>query len=163
MTINSSILKAFRTTAHDLGTDGQSQPRKHVDRRELIHTSLMIISAWSLSAIIFLCFPYAELSRPLRQHISDYFLPGLLRLKPYSSISTFPKNILQNMAETHHLKASKLFSMEGKVAVVTGGGSGIGLMTAQALSANGTVSLLEREEVKTDSNTRRKSLYHWQK
>jgi len=41
------------------------------------------------------------------------------------------------MAETHHLQASKLFSMNGKVAVVTGGGSGIGLMTAQALSANG--------------------------
>jgi NAD(P)-dependent dehydrogenase (short-subunit alcohol dehydrogenase family) len=46
------------------------------------------------------------------------------------------------MAETHHLQASKLFSMEGKVAVVTGGGSGIGLMTAQALSANGTVSVM---------------------
>ncbi|KAI4794360.1 NAD(P)-binding protein, partial [Aureobasidium sp. EXF-8845] len=41
------------------------------------------------------------------------------------------------MAETHHLQASKLFSMKGKVAVVTGGGSGIGLMTTQALSANG--------------------------
>lgn len=67
------------------------------------------------------------------------------------------------MAETHHLKASKLFSMEGKVAVVTGGGSGIGLMTAQALSANGTVSLLERQVIVTDSDSRRKGVHHWQK
>jgi len=67
------------------------------------------------------------------------------------------------MAETHHLQAHKLFSMEGKVAVVTGGGSGIGLMTAQALSANGTVSLLEREESVTDSICRRQGLHHWQK
>ncbi|KAG9806344.1 NAD(P)-binding protein, partial [Aureobasidium melanogenum] len=41
------------------------------------------------------------------------------------------------MAETHHFHAHKLFSMKGQVAVVTGGGSGIGLMITQALSANG--------------------------
>ncbi|CAD0056192.1 unnamed protein product [Aureobasidium pullulans] len=40
------------------------------------------------------------------------------------------------MAETHHFHAHKLFSMDGKVAVVTGGGSGIGLMATQALAAN---------------------------
>ncbi|KAI5242779.1 NAD(P)-binding protein [Aureobasidium subglaciale] len=40
------------------------------------------------------------------------------------------------MAETHHFHAHKLFSMKGQVAVVTGGGSGIGLMTTQALAAN---------------------------
>ncbi|KAG9686193.1 NAD(P)-binding protein, partial [Aureobasidium melanogenum] len=41
------------------------------------------------------------------------------------------------MAETHHFHAHKLFSMKGQVAVVTGGGSGIGLMITQALTANG--------------------------
>ncbi|GAA6063779.1 hypothetical protein JCM10212_005568 [Sporobolomyces blumeae] len=36
-----------------------------------------------------------------------------------------------------HLAASKLFSVKGLVAVVTGGGSGIGLMATQALIENG--------------------------
>ncbi|KAH6639797.1 hypothetical protein C7974DRAFT_354659 [Boeremia exigua] len=41
------------------------------------------------------------------------------------------------MASTQNLQASKLFSVEDYVCVVTGGGSGIGLMAAQALAANG--------------------------
>lgn len=41
------------------------------------------------------------------------------------------------MAETHHFDVKKLFNFDGFVAVVTGGGSGIGLMCAQALAANG--------------------------
>ena len=41
------------------------------------------------------------------------------------------------MASTHSLQASKLFSVKDYVCVVTGGGSGIGLMAAQALAANG--------------------------
>ncbi|KAL7629078.1 hypothetical protein AAE478_000596 [Parahypoxylon ruwenzoriense] len=41
------------------------------------------------------------------------------------------------MADTHQFDASKLFSMQDFVAVITGGGTGIGLMAAQALSANG--------------------------
>ncbi|KAF9693499.1 hypothetical protein EKO04_008435 [Ascochyta lentis] len=41
------------------------------------------------------------------------------------------------MASTHNLEASKLFSVKDYVCVVTGGGSGIGLMSAQALAANG--------------------------
>lgn len=36
-----------------------------------------------------------------------------------------------------NLKLEKLFSVEGKVALITGGGSGIGLMATQALAVNG--------------------------
>ncbi|KAI1177435.1 hypothetical protein F4777DRAFT_205098 [Nemania sp. FL0916] len=41
------------------------------------------------------------------------------------------------MAETLDFSAQKLFNVEGFVAVVTGGGTGIGLMATQALAANG--------------------------
>lgn len=43
------------------------------------------------------------------------------------------------MAATHQLKARDLFSVQGYVCVVTGGGTGIGLMATQALAANGTL------------------------
>ncbi|KAI1119392.1 hypothetical protein F5Y14DRAFT_1637 [Nemania sp. NC0429] len=41
------------------------------------------------------------------------------------------------MAETRDFSAQNLFNVDGFVAVVTGGGSGIGLMATQALAANG--------------------------
>ncbi|TAQ83739.1 hypothetical protein B7494_g7934 [Chlorociboria aeruginascens] len=41
------------------------------------------------------------------------------------------------MVSTEDLTAEKLFSVKGFVAVVTGGGTGIGLMATQALAANG--------------------------
>lgn len=40
-------------------------------------------------------------------------------------------------ASTEDLTVNKLFSVEGYVAVITGGGSGIGLMAAQCLAING--------------------------
>ncbi|KAJ9642327.1 hypothetical protein H2199_004707 [Coniosporium tulheliwenetii] len=40
------------------------------------------------------------------------------------------------MAQTSDLKVEKLFSVKDYVCVITGGGSGIGLMAAQALAAN---------------------------
>ncbi|KAI1139299.1 NAD(P)-binding protein [Hypoxylon sp. FL0543] len=41
------------------------------------------------------------------------------------------------MASSHPLSAAALFSLKGYVAVVTGGGTGVGLMIAQTLAANG--------------------------
>ncbi|KAI0457769.1 hypothetical protein F5B21DRAFT_71853 [Xylaria acuta] len=41
------------------------------------------------------------------------------------------------MTETREFSAQNLFNVQGFVAVVTGGGTGIGLMAAQALAANG--------------------------
>lgn len=41
------------------------------------------------------------------------------------------------MAETHHFDVNRLFTVKDYVCVVTGGGTGIGLMASQALAANG--------------------------
>jgi len=41
------------------------------------------------------------------------------------------------MTSTHELQAQTLFSTDGFVCLVTGGGTGIGLMATQALAANG--------------------------
>lgn len=49
------------------------------------------------------------------------------------------------MAATHQLKARDLFSVKGYVCVVTGGGTGIGLMATQALAANGTFAEKSRK------------------
>jgi len=42
--------------------------------------------------------------------------------------------------DTTKLQCSRLFSVEGWVCLITGGGTGIGLMCAQALATNGWLS-----------------------
>jgi NAD(P)-dependent dehydrogenase (short-subunit alcohol dehydrogenase family) len=67
------------------------------------------------------------------------------------------------MAETHQFEASTLFSMKGQVAVVTGGGSGIGLMATQALAANGMQVCSRVSSCMTDTIDRRQGLHCRQK
>jgi NAD(P)-dependent dehydrogenase (short-subunit alcohol dehydrogenase family) len=72
---------------------------------------------------------------------------------------TKPTNIFRNMSavKTSHLpnedlQASKLFDVSHVVAVVTGGGTGIGLMIAQALQSNGAkVYITGRREEALDA------------
>ena len=57
--------------------------------------------------------------------------------------ATFPIPIppgVSKMASTDQLHVSNLFSMKDAVCLVSGGGTGIGLMATQALAANGTSS-----------------------
>lgn len=54
------------------------------------------------------------------------------------------------MAKTRDLTASKLFSVEDYVCVITGGGSGIGLMAAQTLAANGADSTIDPRNLRYD-------------
>ena len=44
------------------------------------------------------------------------------------------------MVRTSDLKVENIFSVKDYVCLVTGGGTGIGLMATQALAANGTVA-----------------------
>ncbi|KAL9627558.1 MAG: hypothetical protein Q9204_006479, partial [Flavoplaca sp. TL-2023a] len=48
------------------------------------------------------------------------------------------------MSATHSLKVEKLFSVKDYVCVVSGGGTGIGLMITQALAANAKVYITGR-------------------
>jgi NADPH:quinone reductase-like Zn-dependent oxidoreductase len=59
------------------------------------------------------------------------------RLAIFNLFCTFYLYSIVRMVSTEDLRAEKLFSVKKYVAVVTGGGTGIGLMATQALAANG--------------------------
>lgn len=73
----------------------------------------------------------------------------MYRLRPLQSVATFASSKLQqpttvlatrtmstyDFTKTENLHANKLFDLSGWATVVTGGGTGIGLMCAQALVA----------------------------
>ncbi|TVY60647.1 Short-chain dehydrogenase/reductase SAT3 [Lachnellula suecica] len=58
-------------------------------------------------------------------------------IKKFRTSNRDPKTVLPKMVSTEELRAEHMFSMKGHVCVVTGGGTGIGLMATQALAANG--------------------------
>lgn len=60
------------------------------------------------------------------------------------------------MASTRHFAANKLFDVNNYVCVVTGGGTGIGLMAAQALAANGAKVYITGRRVEALKNAAEK-------
>lgn len=69
----------------------------------------------------------------------------LVNLKSHFSTTMAPNNNNQDF------KLDKLFNVQGKVALITGGGSGIGLMATQALATNGAkVYIVGRTEEKLE-------------
>lgn len=76
------------------------------------------------------------------------FKPQLLRYQPSPLSYATASNMETNNKD---LELSNLFDVKGKVALVTGGGSGIGLMCAQALAVNGAkVYIVGRTEEKLE-------------
>ncbi|KIV83595.1 hypothetical protein PV11_05608 [Exophiala sideris] len=73
--------------------------------------------------------------------------PRLLNLKNHFSTNTLAMSQNNNA----DFKLDKLFDVKGKVALITGGGSGIGLMATQALAVNGAkVYIVGRTEEKLE-------------
>lgn len=79
-------------------------------------------------------------SRPyLTANIRTTFLPISTQRPHKLSLQILkPRSVhIINMSNNADLKTSQVFDVKGKVALVTGGGSGIGLMIAQTLAVNG--------------------------
>src|SRR5436305_9514215 len=112
------------------------------------------------------CFrlPSSQASRTLRYH--GHPSGSLLRVIPQVStcMKTLPrlysiqqqlKSSSTNMSSSNtntQFQLDNLFDVKGKVALVTGGGSGIGLMATQALAVNGAkVYIVGRTEEKLEN------------
>lgn len=81
-------------------------------------------------------------SSPIYRYISGIQIPR--QFSSSTNTMSSQSNIAKNVDD---LKAPNLFNVDGFVAVVTGGGTGIGLMITQALVANGaTVYILGRRK-----------------
>lgn len=67
-----------------------------------------------------------------------------MKLYCLMSAEPVPTSILESvMAPTHQLRVEEIFSLKDYVCLVTGGGTGIGLMATQALAANGKSAFTE--------------------
>jgi NAD(P)-dependent dehydrogenase (short-subunit alcohol dehydrogenase family) len=97
----------------------------------------MFFCQFKSSSLLSLCiirtYTPVSLARPITTltHTRKYIIQG----------QSFQPQLIRTMAsQTHHnkhLKASNLFDVSHVTAIVTGGGSGIGLMITQALVSNG--------------------------
>jgi hypothetical protein len=84
------------------------------------------------------CYRNKHLRRFLKDALFLLYVPHRFAQQNFQHL---PQLKSHTMAETHKLQASSLFSVKDYVCLVTGGGTGIGLMAAQALAANGTSAL----------------------
>ena len=76
--------------------------------------------------------------RPRAEFESKRCLPYNLRRR-YKRTRPILLLLKITMTSNQHLKAESLFGLDGKVALVTGGGTGIGLMIAKGLAVNGAI------------------------
>ena len=75
-------------------------------------------------------------------------MPAQERANQSTTQSQRPNSIMSNNAE---LTQSNIFNVKDKIALVTGGGSGIGLMITQTLAVNGAkVYIVGRTEEKLE-------------
>lgn len=104
------------------------------------------------------CNPLIQTTKPLPYSIPSVYNPHKANLPIYYSnnnstrpVTSKTKAKMAAKSSNEHFKLENLFSVKNKIALVTGGGSGIGLMATQALAKNGAkVYITGRTEEKLD-------------